>query len=168
MVRSQLGGTHLHASNAGSFTLHAKKQRWSFHVSHMRGPLGHVRDQSNARQTRTNCVPHSKTDTIGITYPTRGKTTHVRNKNRPTGHAKTFTTKYHWRTHRGQKPTWWHTSSQSSAGIYTSMRNNAGRTKLRGDLIVTALDQRQPTWCILALQWWNLFMIHPKKTALTV
>ena len=62
-----------------------------------------------------------------------------------------------------KKPTWWQTSSQSSAGIYTSMRNNAGRTKLRGDLIVTALDQTQPTWCILALQWWNLFMIHAKN-----
>ena len=52
----------------------------------------------------------------------------------------------------GPKPTWWHTSSCFNAGIYPTVRINAGRTKLRGDLIVTALDQRQPTWCILALQ----------------
>ena len=44
------------------------------------------------------------------------------------------------------------------------MRINAGRTKLRGELIVTALDQTQPTWCILAFQWWNLFMIHAKNS----
>ena len=98
----------------------------------MRGSLGHVRDQSNVRQTQTNCVPHSKTDTIGITYPTREKSTRVRNKNRPTGHAKIFTTKYQWQTHCGQKPTWWHTSSRSIVGIYTTMRINAGRPKLRG------------------------------------
>ena len=66
----------------------------------------------------------------------------------------------------GPKPTWWHTSSRSSVGIYPTVRINAGRTKLRGDLIVTALDQRQPTWCILALQWWNLFMIHAKKNSI--
>ena len=142
-----------------------QKQLWSFHVSHVRGSLGHVRDQSNARQTQTNYVPHSKTDTIRITYPTREKSTRIRNKNRPTGHANIFTTKYQWPTHCGQKPTWWHTSSRSIVGIYTTMRINAGRTKLRGDLIVTALDRTHPTWCILALQWWNFFLIHAKKNS---
>ena len=35
-------------------------------------------------------------------------------------------------------------------------------TELCGGFIVTALDQTQPAWCILALQWWNLFMVHAK------
>ena len=32
-----------------------------------------------------------------------------------------------FRTHPGPKPTWWHTPSRSSAGIYTTMQINFGR-----------------------------------------
>ena len=32
-----------------------------------------------------------------------------------------------FRTHPGPKPTWWHTPSRSSAGIYTTMQINSGR-----------------------------------------
>ena len=40
-------------------------------------------------------------------------------------------------------------------------------SELRVDHIVTALEQTQPTWCILALQWWDLFIVYV-KTALVV
>ena len=36
-------------------------------------------------------------------------------------------------------------------------------TKLCNGLIVTALDPRLPSWCILAFQWWNVFMSRAQK-----
>ena len=61
-------------SNAGISTIHAKKQRWSFHVQPTRGSLGQVRDRSSARQTESEaCLQHleigARCKSCGFTQP---------------------------------------------------------------------------------------------------
>ena len=164
MVRSHLGGTHPHTSNAGITTNHAKNSfgRFTSHICGDRLDMFAIKatlDKSRPIVCIIQKLTHLESRTQQEGNPHESETKIARRD------KQTFSPQNTIGEHIiTKKPTWWHTSSQSSAGIYTSMRNNAGHTKLRGDLIVTALDQTQPTWCILALQWWNLFMIHAKNS----
>ena len=70
-------------------------------------------------------------DTNRLTYSPEQKSTNIQIKNRRTHHQNFFffASQTLWRPHRdhpGPKPTWWHPASQSSVGIHTTMRINAG------------------------------------------